>query len=572
MLSVDSYITRTQEDLTIVEIYRSNTLAAIGRFYTRDGPVFVTFAFREAVHVPFGFGVLSKYKINAVYVLCCGSHWYQYEDSPALGQAVYNATRQFDHVALYGSSMGAYAALMFSGLMQADTVLAMSPQASINQKKVPFEKRWLADVTVINAYKGFIFDSLEKNLTRTGRVIIAYDPHDDDGKHVDLVKAVRAIDTVIFPFAHHRALMCFSEMGLASKILLSISDGSLDLNRLRRDVRANRQKSPTYCRSIGRYLLLHGKPGAREMLETAAQRTRFNDLEGLESNFRLIQRVAGDEAAVPHLLSLLKSGLFVSREHAVRDVARLSAAIQKAGLTAQFADVLENPDLTLRVESADTVCENSALAMAWLEAASGNNAQALEKLTKDESSFFYFLESARIFRHLGLEQEAGSQARRAYNKDSFSLDAIYFLADHMQKNGAYLEAAALYQKQDTVSPLPAKPYRYRLAHLLFSAGAFNEALEQCTKVLDVDAHDTLTHRLRGEVLTALQRYVDAYEVFQEAVARAPGDVGLLQLYALAAAHTGNFLEARAVAKRVIKLDSRRQMLSKQIDFIEKNQE
>ena len=56
--------------------------------------------------------------------------------------AVHAVTRGYDRVVTYGSSMGGYAAIRLAGLAGATCVLAMSPQYSIDPKVAGFDRRW----------------------------------------------------------------------------------------------------------------------------------------------------------------------------------------------------------------------------------------------------------------------------------------------------------------------------------------------------------------------------------------------------------------------------------------------
>ncbi len=49
---------------------------------------------------------------------------------------------QFDHVVFYGASMGAYAACVFSSAAKGSTVVAISPQATLDREIAPWETRY----------------------------------------------------------------------------------------------------------------------------------------------------------------------------------------------------------------------------------------------------------------------------------------------------------------------------------------------------------------------------------------------------------------------------------------------
>lgn len=79
---------------------------------------------------------LIKAGLPAFGITSDGPHWYPlHETIRALREPV-KAARNYKHVVLYGYSMGAYAALKYSWLFGDPTVLAFSPQFSINPNDV----------------------------------------------------------------------------------------------------------------------------------------------------------------------------------------------------------------------------------------------------------------------------------------------------------------------------------------------------------------------------------------------------------------------------------------------------
>src|SRR5690606_30202022 len=121
----------------------------------------------------FGEEFLRNAGISAIHVMGVREDWYQYPEMPAAMQAVRQATAGAERVMTYGSSMGGYAALRFADAAGANAVLAISPQYSIDPKKMPFETRWHQESQriqwrpeidgriVCDSYPVIVFDPIE---------------------------------------------------------------------------------------------------------------------------------------------------------------------------------------------------------------------------------------------------------------------------------------------------------------------------------------------------------------------------------------------------------------------------
>ncbi|RYY17357.1 MAG: hypothetical protein EON55_02350 [Alphaproteobacteria bacterium] len=90
----------------------------------------------------FGEHFFAGERIDAVHVQSRNNQWYQHTGMEAACASVRAAVRGYDRVIAYGSSMGGYAALRLAGLVGARTVLALSPQWTIDWRRAPWERRW----------------------------------------------------------------------------------------------------------------------------------------------------------------------------------------------------------------------------------------------------------------------------------------------------------------------------------------------------------------------------------------------------------------------------------------------
>ena len=77
---------------------------------------------------------------------CTDDSWFQRLD-PQVFEDVARATRGYDDVVLFGSSMGGFAAIAFAGVLGASRVVALSPQYDITQG---YDTRWAAEAARVD--------------------------------------------------------------------------------------------------------------------------------------------------------------------------------------------------------------------------------------------------------------------------------------------------------------------------------------------------------------------------------------------------------------------------------------
>jgi tetratricopeptide (TPR) repeat protein len=167
----------------------------------------------------FGEAFLQRSGIDAIHVVPCGNHWYQYPELPKMCAQIAAITAQYRHVVAYGSSMGGYAAIRYGGWLGADVALALSPQLTINPWRRPFERRWLA-------YAKKIRFQFESGQTTTKNAIVVYDPLGPDRVHAELFKAITDVIPVPLPYSGHPSTGFLADLGLLQPLLLDVCYGT----------------------------------------------------------------------------------------------------------------------------------------------------------------------------------------------------------------------------------------------------------------------------------------------------------------------------------------------------------
>jgi len=153
----------------------------------------------------FGETFFSKNNISGVYFISKWNHWWQAPEMMAATDAVRRhglLTRSRRRVG-YGSSMGAYGALLHSGRLNLDTVLALTPQFSISPARIPFRAQWRSYAEKIH----FVDDEMEKVASRIAKLIVIYDSSfQQDAWHArEICRHLPNAVPLLVPFCGHPA-------------------------------------------------------------------------------------------------------------------------------------------------------------------------------------------------------------------------------------------------------------------------------------------------------------------------------------------------------------------------------
>lgn len=245
----------------------------------------------------FGEGFLQDRQLSAVHIVNGRNRWYHEPDWCEAINAAALASRIYARVVTYGSSMGGYAALLFSKHLDAQVVLALSPQYSRDPRKVPFETRWAAH------RREPWLPELSGPLPRDRAVIVIYDPMvAADRNHVDCIANEMEVARLTLPYAGHGTAAFLSEVGLLAPLVVSVAKDETDLVSIAQSARDRRKRSPHYLVALSE--AAHGR-GRRDLaLRLASRATAVAPRE--EGPWHFLGRVydrlgAFDKALAAHL-------------------------------------------------------------------------------------------------------------------------------------------------------------------------------------------------------------------------------------------------------------------------------
>jgi hypothetical protein len=187
-----------------------------------------------------GFGhYLTYHGYDVIAFKSDANDWYRTVDDSTLDR-VRRAAAAYDFRVCAGSSMGGYAALRFSKILDAHTVVAFSPQYDISQ---PWDARWASDAKRL-AFR----DDMEFGGDR--RYFIVYDPKDQDALHVAEYAKRIPVTPLKFPYSGHPTGFFLNELQSFRPLLVqTILSGAPNTAGIRKC----RGLSPTYWYTIAKY-------------------------------------------------------------------------------------------------------------------------------------------------------------------------------------------------------------------------------------------------------------------------------------------------------------------------------
>ena len=214
-------------------------------------------------------------------ILAPGPSWYR--DKRLIGflekLAASGFFRQFDRVALMGTSIGAFASLVFADLTPGATVIALSPQSTLDTSVVPWETRFgkgrVQDWTLP-------YSDAAAGLRHTSKVYVLFDPFvAPDLAHVQRLPQSQLTLLKGFWFGHKTAVV-LRRLDSLKPIMTAAVEGTLTEQEFYRLIR-DRKNLLLYRRNVEAHLKDRGRDGLVEVFRNAFQSRRRQRLaDGLE--------------------------------------------------------------------------------------------------------------------------------------------------------------------------------------------------------------------------------------------------------------------------------------------------
>ena len=189
--------------------------------YSDQGSDFVmvtfgTVAMRADGRSFFGGNVAERGKISALGFMPKGPNWFPEQYMVDAEKAIRPYLERFADRVSFGFSMGAYAAIKYSRLLNIDTTISMCPQYTINPRDVPAEFR---------QYEQHFREHLHANMKITaadtrGRIFVFYDHKlNVDNAHFQYIAKSVNLTGIRMPYTLHDTIRCFRGTKVISRLI-----------------------------------------------------------------------------------------------------------------------------------------------------------------------------------------------------------------------------------------------------------------------------------------------------------------------------------------------------------------
>ncbi|WP_447505314.1 hypothetical protein [Acinetobacter pittii] len=192
---------------------------------------------------------LIKYQYNVIGVMPKQKSWFPQESMVELAKAISPILEGFKNIVGYGGSMGGYAAIKYSNLLNMNRVIAFVPQYSIDPEHV--EDRRYAEFFDSVANKDMQIQPQDVDATR--EYVIVYDPYFsiDREHYLKIKELLPSLHTIHLPFTGHEALSVLA----SSSLLHDFIEHDFDEIYFYQQVRKVKKQSKFYFRNVLAHVL-----------------------------------------------------------------------------------------------------------------------------------------------------------------------------------------------------------------------------------------------------------------------------------------------------------------------------
>ncbi|GLG84750.1 hypothetical protein [Acinetobacter calcoaceticus] len=194
---------------------------------------------------------LIKYQYNVIGIMPKQKSWFPQASMIELAKTISPVLQGFKNIVGYGGSMGGYAAIKYSNLLNMNRVIAFVPQYSIDPDHV--EDRRYAEFYDAVANKDMQIQLQDVDAAR--EYVIVYDPYFSiDREHYLKIKELLPnLHTIHLPFTGHEALSVLA----SSSLLHDFIEHEFDEIYFYQQVRKVKKQSKFYFRNVLAHVLSH---------------------------------------------------------------------------------------------------------------------------------------------------------------------------------------------------------------------------------------------------------------------------------------------------------------------------
>lgn len=194
---------------------------------------------------------LIKYQYNVIGIMPKQKSWFPQASMIELAKTISPVLQGFKNIVGYGGSMGGYAAIKYSNLLNMNRVIAFVPQYSIDPDHV--EDRRYAEFFDAVANKDMQIQLQDVDATR--EYVIVYDPYFsiDREHYLKIKELLPSLHTIHLPFTGHEALSVLA----SSSLLHDFIEHEFDEIYFYQQVRKVKKQSKFYFRNVLAHVLSH---------------------------------------------------------------------------------------------------------------------------------------------------------------------------------------------------------------------------------------------------------------------------------------------------------------------------
>ena len=192
---------------------------------------------------------LIKYQYNVIGIMPKQKSWFPQASMIELAKAISPILEGFKNIVGYGGSMGGYAAIKYSNLLNMNRVIAFVPQYSIDPEHV--EDRRYAEFFDSVANKDMQIQPQDVDSAR--EYVIVYDPYFsiDREHYLKIKELLPSLHTIHLPFTGHEALSVLA----SSSLLHDFIEHDFDEIYFYQQVRKVKKQSKFYFRNVLAHVL-----------------------------------------------------------------------------------------------------------------------------------------------------------------------------------------------------------------------------------------------------------------------------------------------------------------------------
>lgn len=194
---------------------------------------------------------LIKYQYNVIGIMPKQKSWFPQASMIELAKTISPVLQGFKNIVGYGGSMGGYAAIKYSNLLNMNRVIAFVPQYSIDPDHV--EDRRYAEFFDVVANKDMQIQLQDVDAAR--EYVIVYDPYFsiDREHYLKIKELLPSLHTIHLPFTGHEALSVLA----SSSLLHDFIEHEFDEIYFYQQVRKVKKQSKFYFRNVLAHVLSH---------------------------------------------------------------------------------------------------------------------------------------------------------------------------------------------------------------------------------------------------------------------------------------------------------------------------